>query len=222
MSRARGKPAAAGPMVNGRRLSPVQASVLRAAARAELGGDAATARRLRLRLEQEIDARQTVDWLAGALEETRVLEAGRGRTVEIAPRRVRVLGRDGLEGLRDGGALTPAQVAVAMRYRGCFEDAQPRIGSVLAMPPGGGGGRPDRPEAVAARMAQARRDLDRMERAVAHRYAAEGRPALAADALMVLREVAGLGRSIRELSGSGHRRAALKDRLVEALDMAVK
>jgi hypothetical protein len=206
------------PVINGRRLSARQAAALRAAARAEAAGDAATARRLRLRLEGEIDEATHGDWLAGALADTAALERTRGQAVEAAPGRVRIHGRDGLETLTASGALTAAQRAAALRYRGRFEDAQPRIASVLAIRPGGARGRPDRPEAVAARMAQARRDVDRLEQAVADRYAAEGRPALAGDALLALREVAGLGRSIRELASSGHRREVLKTRLGEGLD----
>lgn len=57
-----------------------------------------------------------------------------------------------------------------------------------------------------------------MEAAVAARYAGPGCAASAADALMVLREVAGQGRSIRSLAASGARRDRLTRRLGEALE----
>jgi hypothetical protein len=192
--------------------------MLRLAVRSALSGDARAARRLCLRLEQEIEAAAAVDWLAGALAETRTLEARRGNGVAVGPGPVRVGGRDGLDGLRAAGAITAVQCAAGLRYRNRFEDAQPRIASVLAFRAGGGRGQTGRPEEIAIRMSQASLDLDRMERAVVAAFTTEGGPARAADALMALREVAGLGRSMRELSTSGHRRAVLKARLIEALE----
>ncbi len=217
MSRTRIKPAPAPTRVNGRPVSSAQAQALRAAARAEAAGRPAEARRLRLRLEAELGAAAEAAWLAGALAETAALEAGRGGTVERSPGRVRIRNRDGLLTLSESGALDPRQVAAGLRYRDRVEAAHPRTGSALAMRPGGRGGLRNTPERLAARQAQARRELDRMERAVVARYGAEGRPALAADALLALREVAGLGRAVRELSGSGRRRTALTARLGEAL-----
>jgi hypothetical protein len=196
-----------------------QASTLRAAARAEAAGRPAQARRLRQDLEAQLEAAADAAWLDGALAETAALEQTRGGAVERSPGRVRISGRDGLRTLEASGALSPRQVAAGLHYRDRFEAAQSRAGSALALRPGGGGGAADVPERIAARLAQARRDLDRMERAVVARYAAEGRPALAADALLVLREVAGLGRAVRELSTSGRRRTALTARLGEGLEV---
>lgn len=210
---------AARPTINGRRLTAPQTAALRVAERAERAGDAAQARRLRLAVEHALAASEESAWLSRALAETVELERGRGGTVDLAPGRIRIGGRDGLESLRASGALSPVLMIAGLRYRDRFEAAQNRCSSALAIRPGGGRGRPDAPEGVALRIAQANRDLDRLERAVTERYAAEGRPALAAEAVLALREVAGLGRSIRDLSGSGHRRASLKARLVEALDV---
>lgn len=221
MRRARRKPGASGLVVNGRRLTAPQASMLRLAVRSALSGDAHAARRLCLRLEQEIEAAAAVDWLAGALAETRALEARRGNGVATGPGPVRVGGRDGLDWLRAAGSLTAAQFGAGLRYRNRFEDAQPRIASVLAFRAGGGQGQAGRPEEIAIRMSQAKLDLDRMEQAVVAAFAVRGGRAKSADALMALREVAGLGRSLRELSTSGHRRAVLKARLIEALEAVI-
>ncbi len=214
MSRVRIRPA---PLrVNGRTLTAAQATALRAAARAEAAGRSAQARQMRLRLEAQMGAAADAEWLAGALAETAALEQARGAVVERSPGRVRISGRDGLHTLQATGALDPSQVAAGLRYRERFEAAHPRLASALAIRAGGSGA-PQFVERIAARQAQARRDLDCMEHAVAARYAREGRPALAADALLVLREVAGLGRAVRELSGSGRRRTALTARLAETL-----
>ena len=217
MSRARKSQALA--RVNGRTLSAAQDSTLRAAARAEAAGRPAQALRLRQRLEAQLDAAADADWLDGALAETAALELARGAAVERSPGRVRISGRDGLRTLEASGALSRRQLSAGLRYRDRFEAAQSRAGSALALRPGGRGGPADVPQGIAARLAQARRDLDRMERAVAARYAAEGRPALAADAVLMLREVAGLGRAVRELTTSGRRRTALTARLGEALEV---
>lgn len=220
MSRARKSQALA--RVNGRTLSAAQDSTLRAAARAEAAGRPAQALRLRQRLEAQLEAAADADWLDGALAETAALELARGAAVERSPGRVRISGRDGLRTLEASGALSRRQLSAGLRYRDRFEAAQSRADSALALRPGGRGGRggpADVPQGIAARLAQARRDLDRMERAVAARYAAEGRPALAADAVLMLREVAGLGRAVRELTTSGRRRTALTARLGEALEV---
>ncbi len=203
--------------VNGRALTGAQAAALRAASRADAAGRPAQARQLRQRLEAQLGEAADAEWLAGALAETAVLERARGTRVEHSPGRVRISGRDGLLTLRDSGALSARQLACGLRYRDRFEAAQPRAASALAIRPGGGCAPRDVPERIAVRLAQARRDLDRMERAVADHYAREGRPALAADALLVLREVAGLGRTLRALASSGARRAALAARLGEGL-----
>lgn len=222
MSRARIK--GVPPRVNGRALTHAQAATLRAAARAEALGRSAQARQLRSNLEVQLGEAADAEWLAGALAETAALERMRGAELDVRPGRVRISGRDGLRALGDSGALDARRLAVGLRYRERLEAAQPRLGSALAIRPGGSGP-PGLPERAAARIAQARRDLDRMERALAGHYAGAGRPALAADAVLVVREVAGLGRSIRSLAASGARRTVLTDRLQEALgvlaDLAV-
>jgi len=219
MSRIRRKASlAVRPVVNSRRVTAAQASRLKAADQAERAGEAARARRLRLSVEQELAAATEADWRSRSLRESAELEAGRGGVVDIRPGRVRVGGRDGLEALRVAGGLSATQAGAGLRYRDRFEAAQARFGSALNLRPGGGRGRPGVPEGVALRITQANRDLERMEQAVRAHYAGEGRPALAADALAVMRTVAGLGGSIRDLASSGARRAALKDRLIEALD----
>lgn len=210
--------AAARPVVNGRRLTGPQAAALKEADRAERDGDAARARRLRLAVEQGLAAAARADWAGAALAETARLEAGRGGEVEISPGRVRVSGRDGLATLRSAGRLDSRQAGAGLRYRERLEASRPAQGTAAALGTGGGRGRVNAAEGLAARIAQANRDLDRLEAAVAGFYRELGRPGLAADALMALREVAGLGRSIREIAGSGGRRAALTARLGEALD----
>ena len=124
------------------------------------------------------------------------------------PRKPRAIFKTFLRRLRDETALVVLDI---FSYLQDFP--------ALALRPGGRGGPADVPQGIAARLAQARRDLDRMERAVAARYATEGRPALAADAVLMLREVAGLGRAVRELTTSGRRRTALTARLGEALEV---
>lgn len=218
MTRPRRRKGADRALVNGRRLTAAQTGLLRAAERAERLGDAGLARRLRLAVERAQADAADADWRGAALAETARLEAARGATVEIRPGRVRVSGRDGLETLRAAGAIDARQAAAGLRYRDRLESARREPVSALAIRPGGGRGRPDAAEGLAARLAQASRELEGMERAVAAHYRSEDRPGLAADALMALREVAGLGRSIRDLARSGGRRAALKARLVEALD----
>lgn len=205
-------------LVNGRLLNAPQAARLKAAAQAEASGQSTQARRLRARLEAELAGAAEADWLRGALAETAALEQARGVRVEQSPTHVRILGRDGLATLRARGSLSAAQFAAGLRYRSCFDDAQPRQVSTLALQPGGAAGASNLPEAVAARMAQARRGLDRFEQALVAHHAAMGRPGLAGDALTALREVAGLGRSLRSLSTSGARRARLKALLIEALE----
>jgi len=205
-------------LVNGRLLNAPQAAALKAAARAEAAGQPARARQLRARIEADLAGADHTDWLRRTLEESAVLEQARGGGVERSGRPARVLGRDGLEALRAAGALSRAQVVAGLRYRACFEQAQPRQISTLAMRQGAPSGADNIPEAIALRMAQARRGVDRFEAALAAHYAARGRPGMASEALMALREVAGLGRSLRSLSTSGTRRARLKVLLVEALE----
>lgn len=207
-------PAAA--VVNGRRLSALQHGRLKLAARAEAAGRGGEARRLLAGIESELSAAEDAAWLDGALAEITALEHARGCTVERAPGRVRVEGRDGLLALYRRGGLSEGQYVAGMRYRGWFEAGAETMRSTLDVRPGGTAGLRDG-DAAMDRLRGVRQALRRTEQAVTDAFAAAGRPALAADALMVLREVAGLGRSLRDLSASGARREALKQRLGEAL-----
>lgn len=204
------------PFVNGRPLTAAQAARLQAVSRAEASGQTTRARTLAGALADDLAAARDEVWLREALAETRALEAARGVRLERTAAGLRLNGRDGLEMLRTSGRLGPVQEAAGLTYRRRFEAAQPRQASSLAVAPGGGGR--GAAEAVALRLARARREVARMEAAVAARYAGPGCAASAADALMVLREVAGQGRSIRSLAASGARRDRLTRRLGEALE----
>lgn len=209
-------PLATAVVVNGRRLGSGQLARLKAAARAQAAGRHAEARRLLAEIEEDLAAAADTEWLEGAVAELAALERARGCTVDRTPGRIRVEGRDGLLSLFRRGGLTETQYVAGQRYRGWFEAAAGTLRSTLDVRPGGGSGGGGG-DAAMDRLRRAREQVFRMEQAVAAAAAAAGAPALAADALMALREVAGLGRSLRALSTSGARREALKQRLVEAL-----
>lgn len=207
------------PVVNGRRLSPGQHQRLKRAARADAAGRGAEARRLLAGIEAELASAGEAAWLDDAFAELASLERRRGGSVERIAGRVRVEGRDGLLTLFRRGALSEAQYVAGMRYRGWYEAAAGSMRSTLDVRPGGSKG-PGDVDGAMDRLRAVRRALHRAEQGVVDAFAAAGRPALAQDALMVLREVAGLGRSLRDLTTSGTRREALKQRLLEALTAA--
>ena len=204
------------PTVNGRSLNLGQAKVLKSAEKAEARGRGPLARALYERLEVQLAKLDEAETRLRALMEADALERGRGGAVEPgSPPKVR--GRDGLETLEASGAVTAMQAAAGARYREAYEAAHRGMASSMALRPGGvRGGLGERPEGPAARQARAVMAVKRMEQAVADRFG-DDRPA-AAEAIMVLREVAGEGRSVRTLSTSGQRRARLTRRLIEALD----
>lgn len=218
MARRRKRPVPTLAVVAGRRLTPGQAAVLRAASKAEAEGHAGEARRLLSGLEADLDALADEAWLTAALAETAALEQARGGRLERTGASVRVSGRDGLRGLFERGGLTKPQYAAGMDYRAHFEAAAATLRSTLDVRPGRAPARS--PDGAMDRLRHARQAVFEAERRVQAACVKKGAPALAADALMVLREVAGLGRSLRALATSGTRREALKSILGDALDAA--
>lgn len=182
------------------------------------------ARVIHLQLERQIGEASARLWLADAMAEAVDLAKERGEVVEISDKaehkgRVRIKSRDGLEILRDAKRLNAAQFAAGERYREKYE-----AGRMETMPTsryGARGGGSSDPEAASARRAHASamvREWDNLARD--HVAAIPGhKPCHAHDALFALHAVAGKGETINAISTSGGRRAALTERLVEALDV---
>lgn len=204
-------------LVNGRLLCGPAAAAVKAAEQASAAGRPDEARRLFARLEARLAEADDTAWRAAAAAETAALEEARGGRLERAEGgRFRIRNRDGLDSLRAAGAIDDRQAAAGLRYRARFEAARQALPSALAIRPGGvRSGRRERPDGLAARLAEARCDVERMEAAVVARCADRR---AAAEAVTVLREVAGEGRTLRELATSGHRRDRLRTRLVGALE----
>lgn len=124
----------------------------------------------------------------------------------------RIKGRDGLAMLLDKGAISEAQARTAMAYRYCYEASASALRSGLAAAGEGRGGKSVAADLhqvyVLARLAQ-------MERAVAA-AARDGQETI------VLRLVAGDGRSVRSIAAGGHARTLVVQALCRALDAASK
>lgn len=204
-------------VVNSRKLSVGQIKTLKDAAEATFQGHYATAAELYRKLDVEIAHGHEQDWLRAKLAEVVALAELRGETIEVSDKpehkgRVRILSRDGLERLRDAETINAGQYAAGIRYRSKFEMVEVNLRSCMAGAVAGGGS----PAGAADRTADAKAQVKAWEGAVfaSFRVARDGH-----DALFALREVAGRGRSLRDLSTSGRRQGVFRDRLGRALDV---
>jgi hypothetical protein len=164
---------------------------------------------LRLRVIAESgEARAEALALAQRLEETARLERGRGGEVVRDGERMRIPTRDGLQTLRDGGALEGPDYEAGLMYRRCFEtlSAGPRsnlnrdfMSGVRGVAEAGANG-------FAELRALRAEQLSRWEG-----LAGTGRQ------LWVLRLVAGQGRTINSLGAGGSARLANTRALTEVL-----
>ncbi len=158
------------------------------------------------------------------------LELEKGKPVFDAVRatRTRVISRDGLESLatshldgdgevrchRDGSKMTPAitpiQYAAGMKYRELYEAADPERGlkSCMGDPTGGRSAADpfgERAVAAAVKRAQAGKAVIRAEDVVMRHVAEQWGEKAAGRAIRGLREVAGKGRTMRQIaSGKAH------------------
>lgn len=172
------------------------------------------------------------------LAETAALEAGREGEAEVVEKRrgqtqVRLRTRDGLKLLHERGGLTPKDakgearkdqaamieaghlLAVGMRYRDRHERAQSSLGSCLNTSDGVAVKRTFWVDALMSHQRAARANqVRRLDIAVATK--------LGAEALQVLRAVAGEARTIRSLASGGKRRERLAGLLVAALGIVAK
>ena len=217
MGKSQRKPKLAKIEVNGRLLNRPQVEMLRQASVAEFERRPRDARALYAELERQLGAATERDWLKAAAAEIVALEAMRGGMAEVSDRpehkgRVRILSRDGLERLRDADSITANEYAAGIRYRDRFEMAQASLRSCMG---GGVGGQPKSAGGIDKR-ADAIDQLRKWDEAI---FASFSVARHGHDALYAVREVAGAGRSIRELSTSGRRRGELSARLRDALGL---
>lgn len=223
MGRRKRKPKGPPVFVGGRELTGAQVRALKDAAEAVADGRYIAAGDIYRQLEAEIAEGHERDWLKRKLAEIVILAEIRGEAVEISDRaehkgRVRILSRDGLERLRYPGdpnrapAISQGQYAAGLRYRDQFEKTEANLRSCMAGTVAGGGS----PGGSADRAAQAKADVKAWDDAVfaAFPVARDGH-----DALLALREIAGRGKSLRDIASSGSRQGQLRQRLKTALDV---
>jgi len=131
-------------------------------------------------------------------------------TGKDAPAAYRMRSRDGLTSARETGVITPAQHKAGMAYRLCFEAQAGGLKSALANAGmiGGGG---SHGEALAQRRTGALQQAYMMGRLRGMEKGATDRE------LMVLRAVAGEGRTIRSLGDGGNVKRANVAALVSVL-----
>lgn len=203
--------------VSGRNLTTGQVAMLKAAAEATFQGRYVTASDLYRRLEAQIEDGHEADWLRAKMAEITALASLRGEEVEVSEKRehkgrLRILSRDGLERLRDAETISQNQFAAGLRYRDQFEKVEVNLRSCMAGQVAGGGS----PGGAADRAADAKRQVREWDDAVFASFpvARDGH-----DALLAMREIAGRGRSLRDIATSGGRRATLLARLTVALDL---
>ena len=161
------------------------------------------------------------------LAETAALEAGREGEAEVVEKRrgqtqVRLRTRDGLKLMHERGGLTPKDgrddarraadhlLSVGLRYRDRYERAQSSLKSCLNV---SDGARVQLTLWETARLSQRRAALANQVRQLDIAVGVK----LGADAVHVLRAVAGEARTIRSLASGGKRRDRLAGLLVAAL-----
>lgn len=216
MARKKRKPSA--PVtVSGRNLTGLQIKLLKEAQEATFQCRYVAAADLYRRLEAQITDGHEGDWLRAKMAEVTALADLRGEAVEVSDKpehkgRVRILSRDGLERLLDQGVIYANQHAAGLRYRDQFEKVEVNLRSCMGGQTGGGGSH----GGAADRAAQAGKEVRAWDDAVfkAFPVARDGH-----DALLALREIAGRGRSLRDIATSGSRQGRLRERLKAALDV---
>jgi hypothetical protein len=211
--------------VNDRVLTPAQEASLRAAGQEAQAPDVAARAAAKLQaLEAALTRDRAEAEVREGLTESLALARARGERVEQVSagdpvRRVRVLSRDGLESLARGGAITGAQFAAGMLYRGLYEAADPErdLRSQLSAPAFLGAG------TASAGAAQPKEAWAERRLRLSGQIAGVEEKVRVADrngrAVRALREVAGHARCLSHFVKGGGGQAAYRQALVLALDV---
>lgn len=127
-----------------------------------------------------------------------------------APAAYRLKSRDGMTTMAEAGSLATAELKAGLAYRLCWEAQAAGLKSALANAGSIGGG-------AALPVGFGPRDKAALHRAYLMARLGQMERALTSAQLIVVRAVAGEGRSIRSLGGGGKARAANADRLKAGL-----
>lgn len=148
-------------------------------------------------------------------QEAREQAVARGEVIDISHiKRLRLASRDGLEYLKNHGAITDEQFAAGMRYRDIYDRAdwerklKPLDPGRIGSPHHGGEGYADKRAEWFAELAQVEAKIITRTQ---HAYA-----------LCMIQEVAGSRRSIRSMHGGGAYRVKQIEGLRLALDVCVE